>query len=167
MYAICGDCISGREFPAGKDRLHDLIAERYPLDAIEQGGFVHTRRWRCFETKHDFRLDAGFDEILDALNLHMCEFALCLVSHVAPYRRVNAIDLPHFVVRETNLATSDFFAAGLEGRAKQGDDAIGLGESQSVRPRGKGRNLTMTCQSGDDAAGNAFQIGRFGLRGHT
>jgi hypothetical protein len=39
MDAMGGDCVRGCEFPAGKNRLHNLITERDPFDAIEQRGF--------------------------------------------------------------------------------------------------------------------------------
>ena len=35
MDAMGGDCVRGCEFPAGKNRLHNLITERDPFDAIE------------------------------------------------------------------------------------------------------------------------------------
>ena len=68
MHAIRSDCIGGREFPAGKNRLHNLIAKSHPFDAIEQRGFAHAGQRRPFQAEHDFRLDARFDKILHPQN---------------------------------------------------------------------------------------------------
>src|SRR5450631_2843899 len=43
MQAICGDRIGSCECPFGEYRLHDLVTERHPLDAIEQCGLIHCR----------------------------------------------------------------------------------------------------------------------------
>ena len=51
-----------RRIPAGKDRLHDLIAESDPLHTIDQRAIAHSGRRRRAQTKHDFRFDTGFAE---------------------------------------------------------------------------------------------------------
>jgi hypothetical protein len=69
MDAIRSDRIGGREFPAGKNRLHNFIAKSQPFDAIEQRGFVHAGQRHPFQAEYDFWLDARFDKILYPQNL--------------------------------------------------------------------------------------------------
>jgi hypothetical protein len=48
MDTICRDCIRRREFPARKYRLHNLVAESHPFDAIEHHRAVAApAAWRC------------------------------------------------------------------------------------------------------------------------
>lgn len=167
MDAICGDRVRSREFPVRKNRLHNFIAERDPFDAIEQHGFVHTRQWRRFQAKHDFRLDARLGEIPDPQSLCVREFVRRAVGGVAPNRRLDAVDLPHLAICEPDLATSYSFAAGLERGAEQRRDTIGLGERQSARPRGEGGNLAKAGQRRDDLVGDGSDVERFGQLSHT
>ena len=46
VQAICGDRIGGREFPVWENRLHNLIAECDPADAVKERVIVHARGWR-------------------------------------------------------------------------------------------------------------------------
>jgi hypothetical protein len=86
---------------------------------------------------------------------------------VAPNRRLNAVHLPHFAIREPDLAAGNFFAAGFECGPEQGGDAISLGERYSAGPRGESRNLTIAGQSGDDFVSDRVEIEHFGHRSHT
>src|SRR5262249_20643447 len=95
-----------------------------------------------------------------------CEFICAPVRGIAPNRRLDAVHLPHFAVCKSDLPASYFFAARLEGSTEQWRDAIGLGQRQSARPRGEGRNLAMAGKRRDDLVGDGFNIEHLGQCGH-
>src|SRR6478736_4226168 len=63
MERICRYRVGGHETPVGVDRLHDLVAERDPIDAINKPGLIHARKRRLAQSKYDFRLDTGLHEV--------------------------------------------------------------------------------------------------------
>jgi len=67
MAGIRRYCVERREFPPGKNRLHHLVAERDPIDTAKQVGFIHLRRWRSTEPKHDLRVDARLSTTTDPI----------------------------------------------------------------------------------------------------
>src|SRR3954470_15376800 len=119
MECICRDRVERCEFPAGEYRLHYLVAQRDPIDTIQQIRLAHLRRRSLTNAKHDLRLDARLSERSYVLNRGGVELKGPAIGAVAPDGILDSICRPHLAIREAYLSTGDLFTASLEGGAEQ------------------------------------------------
>jgi len=126
MERICRYRVGGHETPVGVDRLHDLVAERDPIDAINKPGLIHARKRRLAQSKYDFRLDTGLHEVAHSLSGHCLKPMGGPVSAIAPDGRANAVGHPHLAICEADFATDNSFTASLKDGAEQCWYLIGL-----------------------------------------
>src|SRR6266404_3354697 len=104
MYAISCDSVRRRKLPAGKDRLHDLKPEPYPVDAGRQGGVIHLDRGRGPQTENNLRFNTRLGERLERQSFDSRKIVCSAVENIAPDRSVHPILRPDRAIGETNLA---------------------------------------------------------------
>src|SRR5271165_3062201 len=147
------------ERPVGEDRLTDLKAVGDPIDAAEQGLFVHAGRRRGGQSKHDLRLDPRLGQTAqrNVQTLFRQVMARAVVD-VSPHWRMDVVFGPDGPVGETDLAPDRPLSARLPPRPNLSGDPICLVQAEFRPTGGERRNLTAGPQDGEGLSCNVLDI---------